>query len=50
MLRDVIKKCVPNEEISNILQSCHATAYGRHFGGHKTADKVLQSGYFLKCL
>ena len=34
-------RCVPDEEISNILQSCHTAAYGGHFGGHRTVAKVL---------
>ena len=42
----VIRRCIPNREFSNILQSCHATAYGGHFGGHRTADKVLQLCYY----
>ena len=37
---------VLDENISDILQLCHAAAYGRHFRGHKTAAKVLQSGYY----
>ena len=45
-LDHVIRTCVPNEEISNILQSCHAAAYGGHFGGHRITAKVLQSGYY----
>ena len=43
----MIRRCVPDEEIPHILQSCHAAACGRHLGGHKTTAKVLQSGYYL---
>ncbi|KAH9734620.1 hypothetical protein KPL71_017429 [Citrus sinensis] len=39
----VIRRCVSNEEIPHILHSCHATAYGGYFGGHRTVAKVLQS-------
>ena len=42
----MIITCVPNEEISNILQPCHAAAYDGHFRGHRTIAKVLQSGYY----
>ena len=42
----MIRRCVPNEEIPHILHSCHTTAYGGHFKGHKTVAKILQSGYF----
>ena len=45
-LDHLIKKYVPNEEISDILQYCHTAAYGGHFGGHKTTTKVLQPGYY----
>ena len=30
----------------HILKSCYDAAYGGHFGGHRTAAKVLQSGYY----
>ena len=42
----VIRKCVSEEEISHILQSCHAATYEGHFGGHRTTAKVMQSGYY----
>ena len=45
-LGHVIRRCVPDKEISDILQACHATAYGGHFRGHMTVAKVLQSGYY----
>ncbi|KAH9685728.1 hypothetical protein KPL70_014067 [Citrus sinensis] len=35
--------CVSEEEIPQILKPCHAAAYEGHFGGHRTAAKVLQS-------
>ena len=42
----VIRRCVSAEKIPQILESCHAAAYGGHFGGHRTTAKVLQSGYY----
>ena len=42
----VIRRCVAVEEIPHILESCHTAAYGGHFGGHRTAAKIMQSGYF----
>ena len=42
----VIRRCVPNEKNLNILQSCHVVVYGRHFRGHRTIAKVLQSSYY----
>lgn len=44
------RRCVPQEEVSSILHHCHASPYGGHFGGSRTAAKVLQSGYFWPTL
>ncbi|KAK8975481.1 hypothetical protein V6N11_069911 [Hibiscus sabdariffa] len=40
----VIRRCVPENEQPRVLEQCHASAYGGHFGGNRTAIKVLQSG------
>ena len=42
----IIRKCVPEGEQSKILQECHASPYGGHFVGDKTAHKILQSGFY----
>ncbi|KAJ9539557.1 hypothetical protein OSB04_032290 [Centaurea solstitialis] len=42
----VLRRCVPDWEMQNILQDCHASPYGGHFGGQRTAAKILQSGFF----
>ncbi|KAH9802438.1 hypothetical protein KPL71_001384 [Citrus sinensis] len=42
----VIRRCAAEGEIPHILELCHAAAYGGHIGGHRTAAKVLQSGYY----
>ena len=42
----IIRKCVPKCEQSKILQECHASPYGGHFTGDKTAHKILQSGFY----
>ncbi|KAH9763201.1 hypothetical protein KPL70_001079 [Citrus sinensis] len=42
----VIRRCASDEEIPHILEYYHAAAYGGHFGGHRTAAKVLQLGYY----
>ena len=41
----MIRRCVLEEEIESILAHYHALACGGHFGGNKTAAKVLQSGF-----
>jgi hypothetical protein len=32
--------------MTNILKHCHTLEYGGYFGTHRTAAKVLQSGFF----
>ncbi|XP_024024510.1 uncharacterized protein LOC112092475 [Morus notabilis] len=36
----VIRRCVPEEEIHDILHSCHSAPYGGHFSATQTAAKV----------
>jgi len=43
---NMIRRCVPEIEQSSVLQACHASAYGGHFGGVRTAAKVLEAGFF----
>ncbi|KAJ9566697.1 hypothetical protein OSB04_002663 [Centaurea solstitialis] len=42
----ILRRCVPDWEQHQILQDCHASPYGGHFGGQRTAAKILQSGFF----
>ena len=46
----IIRRCVPEEEIINILRHCHSLECGGHFGGARTAAKVLQSGFYWPTL
>lgn len=46
----VIQRCVPEEEIHDILHSCHSAPYGRHFSVTQTAIKVLQCGFYWPTL
>ncbi|KAI3445417.1 hypothetical protein Pfo_002082 [Paulownia fortunei] len=46
----IIRKCVPDEEIQSILHHCHSSLYGGHFGGNRTAAKVLESGFYWPTL
>lgn len=45
-----MRRCVEEEEQQQMLQHCHAASYGGHFGGVRTATKVLQSGYYQSTL
>ena len=42
----VIRRCVPEDEMDSILNHCHTLPYGGHFGGQRTVAKVLQSGFY----
>ncbi|RDX61366.1 hypothetical protein CR513_60411, partial [Mucuna pruriens] len=42
----VICKCIPDIEINSVLQFCHATPRGGHYGSTRTAKKVLDCGFY----
>ncbi|KAL5567330.1 hypothetical protein UlMin_030494 [Ulmus minor] len=46
----MIRRCIPIEETDSILQQCHSSPYGGHFGGVRTANKVLQAGFYWPTL
>ncbi|KAJ4700581.1 Retrovirus-related Pol polyprotein [Melia azedarach] len=46
----IIRRCIPEDEMVSVLQHCHSSEYGGHFGATKTAAKVLQSGFFWRTL
>ena len=45
-LDQIIRRCVSESEIPSILQLCHSSACGGHFGHNRTARKVLESGLY----
>ena len=40
----VIRRCVPEDEMGSSLNHCHTLSCRGHFGGQRIAAKVLQSG------
>ncbi|KAL4376644.1 hypothetical protein GQ457_02G032840 [Hibiscus cannabinus] len=46
----MMRRCVSEEEQKDILHHCHTTPCGGHFGGARTAAKVLQSGFYWPTL
>nr|XP_012461583.1 unnamed protein product [Gossypium raimondii] len=42
----IIRRCVPETEVTSILNFCHAEACGGHFGPKRTAHKVLECGLY----
>ena len=41
-----IRRCVREDEIYNILKSCHDGSCGGHYADRRTGHKVLQIGYY----
>ena len=46
----VLRRCIPQWEAPSIISLCHSSLCGGHFGGRRTAFKVLQSGFFWPTL
>ena len=42
----VIRRCVPENEIISILTFCHSYACGGYFGAKRTARKMLVCGFY----
>ncbi|XP_070037565.1 uncharacterized protein [Nicotiana tomentosiformis] len=49
-LDNMIRRCIPEIDQSSVLQACHASPYGGHFGGVRTTAKVLESGFYWPTL
>ena len=43
-LEKILRLCVPEYKITEILAKCYEAPYGGNFGGQKTVSKTLQSG------
>ncbi|RDX96714.1 Pro-Pol polyprotein, partial [Mucuna pruriens] len=41
-----VTKCILDTEINSVLQFCHATPGGGHYGSTQTARKVLDCGFY----
>jgi len=46
----IIRRCVMEHEVEEILQHCHTLQAGGHHGPDRTAAKVLQSGFYWPTL
>jgi hypothetical protein len=42
----IIRRCVREDEVPEILRNCHDGPCGGHFSDKRTTYKVLQSGYY----
>jgi len=43
---NIIRWCVPKEEIHSILSHCHDSPYGNHASINKIAAKILQVVFY----
>ena len=46
----IIRRCIPDDEVSSVLNFCHNDACGGHFSMKKTAAKILQCGLYWPTL
>ncbi|CAM8917280.1 unnamed protein product [Rhodiola kirilowii] len=42
----ILRRCIPDNEIASVISFCHEFACGGHFGPKRTARKILDSGFF----
>jgi hypothetical protein len=42
----LLRRCIPTFETWKILERCHSSAYGGHYGAFHTNAKVWQSGFY----
>ncbi|XP_060200426.1 uncharacterized protein LOC132628679 [Lycium barbarum] len=46
----LVRRCIPQTEVNQVLESCHSSPYGGNFQGDRTAAKVLQFGLYWPTL
>ncbi|XP_076952175.1 uncharacterized protein LOC143625787 [Bidens hawaiensis] len=46
----MIRRCIPEEDVRSVLEHAHSSACGGHFSGQNTARKVLTSGFYWPTL
>ena len=46
----MIRRCIPQDEVQDILKHYHSLNVGGNFGASKIASKVLQSGFWWPTL
>jgi len=42
----IFQRCIPDNEVSNVIKLCHSEACGSHFLSKKTVAKILQNGFY----
>jgi hypothetical protein len=46
----IIRRCIPEHDQSNVISFCHDHAFGGHFSTKKTIIKILQCGFYWPTL
>ncbi|XP_073304121.1 uncharacterized protein [Primulina huaijiensis] len=46
----ILRRCIPDNEVSSVIKFCHSEACGGHFSSKKTAAKILQCGFYWPTL
>jgi hypothetical protein len=46
----IIRRCIPEHDQSNVISFCHDHACGGHFSAKKTTAKILQCGFYWPTL
>ena len=46
----ILRRCISQVEVPDILEACHDSACGGHFSGQLTGQKILRAGYFWPTL
>lgn len=46
----VIRRCIPQSEFQSILEACHSSEGGGHFGPQRIARKILDCGFWWPTL
>jgi len=46
----ILRQCVREEDVFDILLTCHDGPYGGHLAAKRTAFKILQAGYYWSTL
>jgi hypothetical protein len=42
----LLRRCVPTKEGIKIIERCHSSPYGGHYGAFRTHAKIWQCGFF----
>jgi len=45
-LHQIFQRCIPDNEVSNVIKFYHSEACRGHFSSRKTTAKILQSGFY----